>query len=127
MAAVAKTSIVEREEGDLPEWLDGVSEMDPQAVRAADHAGWRVFREFRDMKEDEPMSRAVIFGRAGETKPPEVLGVLDEQRRTREDRGDAEVGWVNAHEHHLWPEEEQRKAAEIDGDWIDAESGAHSG
>ncbi|KAJ4394012.1 hypothetical protein N0V93_003229 [Gnomoniopsis smithogilvyi] len=100
--------------------LDGVFEMGSDTVSAADKAVRQVICETREAKEDESMSRAVILGRAGDTPPLQVRNVLDEQRRRREDCGDAEEGWVNAHEDHLWPVE--RINAELDGDWTDADA-----
>lgn len=69
------------------------------------------------------MSRAVIFGWAGETTPLEVRDVTDEHRQRREDRGDAEDGWVNAHKDHLWPKERER--AVDDDDWLNIEADNH--
>lgn len=120
MAAAAKISAVKRTEGVVPKWLDGVFEALPDAVHAATEAAQKVIREFREAKEDEAMSRAVIFGRAGETTPLEVRTVLGEQRRQREERGDAEEGWVNAHEDHLWPVEQEN--TDVDNGWLDTKA-----
>lgn len=105
MAAASRSFVVEREEGQVS-GLDGTVELDAEAVRTAD--------------EDEIMSRAVILGRASDPLPRQVRVVLDEQRRRREDGGDAEEGWVNADEEHLWPVE--RASSELEDDWIDAEA-----
>lgn len=118
MAAAIKTSTVDRDEGEVS-GLDGVYEPGPDAVRAAEEADRKLIVEFREAKEDEIMSRAVILGRAGDTLPLQVRDVLDEQRQRREDRGDAEEGWVNAHEDHLWPVE--RVNTQLDDGWIHAD------
>lgn len=105
MAAAAKSCVEGREEGQVS-GLDGTIDLDAEAVRAAD--------------EDEIMSRAVILGRASDPLPRQVRVVLDEQRRRREDGGDAEDGWVNADEDHLWPVD--LASSELEDDWIDAEA-----
>lgn len=120
MAAAAKTSAVERDEGGVSV-LDGVFESGPDAVHAADEVTRQMFREFREAVDYEAMSRAVILGRAGPTPPLDVRYVLDEQRRRREDRGEAEHGWVNAHEDHLWPVE-QDDNMDFDDGWVDADA-----
>lgn len=105
VAAASKFSVVERDEVQVS-GLDGVVDLDAVAVHAAD--------------QDEIMSRAVILGQASDSLPLQVQAVLDEQRRKREVRGDAEEGWVNADEDHLWPI--PRACSDLEDDWIDAQA-----
>lgn len=92
----------------------------PDAVQSAEQLA-RIEQDERDI---EAMSQPVVLGRAGETPLlPEVKEMFEAKRRSLEDDGLAEPGYVNAEQDYLWHTEmtegqDTPEAEEALEDWV---------
>lgn len=122
----AEATLQQQRQGKLPQ-LDGVG--DPESSGTVQTAEELAQIE-TDKRDVEAMSQAVVFGRAGDPLGPELREMFDARRRSLEDHGLEEPGYVNPKEDWLWPTEdgevrdtsgaEEEHAVE---DWVDAQEG----